>query len=325
MQRSFKDYLVLTLKGMGMGAADVVPGVSGGTIAFISGIYEELINSIKNLEPKLIKVLFKEGIKPFWSAINGDFLVALFAGIGISIVSLAKIIKYLLAEYPVHLWAFFFGLIIASTWMVGKKIGSWNFKTIATMLIGVAIAFYVTVATPADASGNLLYIFICGCIAISAMILPGISGSFILILLGAYSTVLGSVSDMIDGLKSMDVSIITQNGITIGVFAMGCLIGIIAFSHVLSYMFKKHHDQTIAVLTGFMIGSLNKVWPWKITESFRLNSHGETVPLIQRSVLPNEFDGDPYLLIAIVLAVIGFFLIVLLDRLSPDESQIGSK
>ena len=325
MQRSFKDYLVLTLKGMGMGAADVVPGVSGGTIAFISGIYEELINSIKNLEPKLIKVLFKEGIKPFWSAINGDFLVALFAGIGISIVSLAKIIKYLLAEYPVHLWAFFFGLIIASTWMVGKKIGSWNFKTIATMLIGVAIAFYVTIATPADASGNLLYIFICGCIAISAMILPGISGSFILILLGAYSTVLVSVSDMIDGLKSMDVSIITQNGITIGVFAMGCLIGIIAFSHVLSYMFKKHHDQTIAVLTGFMIGSLNKVWPWKITESFRVNSHGETVPLIQRSVLPNEFDGEPYLLIAIVLAVIGFFLIVLLDRLSPDESQIGSK
>ncbi|MGB0389962.1 MAG: DUF368 domain-containing protein [Salibacteraceae bacterium] len=321
MQRSIKDYLVLTLKGMGMGAADVVPGVSGGTIAFISGIYEELINSIKNLEPKLIKVLFKDGLKPFWSAVNGDFLVALFAGIGISIVSLAKLIKFLLADYPVHLWSFFFGLIIASTWMVGKKIGSWNFKTIITMLLGVAVAYYVTIATPADASGNLIYIFICGCIAISAMILPGISGSFILILLGAYSTVLGSVSDLIDGVKSMEMTVISQNAITIGVFAMGCLIGLIAFSHVLSYMFKKHHDQTIAVLTGFMIGSLNKVWPWKITLSTRVNSHGDVVPLLQESVLPGNFDNEPYLMIAIGLAVVGFVLIVLLDRFSPDENQ----
>jgi putative membrane protein len=320
MKRNLKDYLMLSMKGLGMGAADVVPGVSGGTIAFISGIYEELINSIKSLEPKLIQVLFKEGIKPFWRAINGDFLAALFLGIGISIVSLAKAIKFLLAEYPIHLWSFFFGLIIASTWMVGKKVGKWNVQNGIALMLGAALAYYITIATPAVANGNLFYIFICGSIAISAMILPGISGSFILILLGAYSTVLGSISGLIDGLKATDVAIITDNGLIIGVFAIGCLIGLVSFSHVLSFMFKRYHDVTIAVLTGFMIGSLNKVWPWKLTLSTRINSHGEEVPLLQQSILPSNFEGDAFLWQSIVLAVLGFVLIVLLDRFSPEET-----
>ncbi|MBD77680.1 MAG: DUF368 domain-containing protein [Crocinitomicaceae bacterium] len=321
MKRNLKDYIVLSLKGIGMGAADVVPGVSGGTIAFISGIYEELIGSIKALEPRLIKVLFKEGLPAFWKAVNGNFLASIFIGIGISIVSLAKLIKFLLTDYPIQLWSFFFGLIIASTWMVGKKVTKWDIKSIVGLLGGLVIAYYITVATPAEAGGSLLYIFICGCIAISAMILPGISGSFILILLGAYATVLGAVSSIIDALKASDMPAVIDNGTIIAVFAVGCVVGLIAFSHVLTFMFKKFHNQTIAVLTGFMIGSLNKVWPWKLTLSTRVNSHGEEVPLLQKSVLPQNFDGESFLMVSIGLALVGFVLIILLDRFSPDEQN----
>ena len=192
-KRNLKDYGFLVLKGMGMGAADVVPGVSGGTIAFIVGIYEELIDSIKSINGTTLKQLFTGKIAAFWKGINANFLLSIVAGIGISIFSLAKIITYLLVYHPILVWSFFFGLVLASTWFVSKDIKQWNWKTILSFVVGAMIAFYITVATPAETPSNLLFIFLCGAIAICAMILPGISGSFILVLLGKYFYIMEAV------------------------------------------------------------------------------------------------------------------------------------
>lgn len=307
MKRSLKDYAIISLKGMGMGAADVVPGVSGGTIAFISGIYEELINSLKSVEIETVKLLFNSGIPAVWKKVNGWFLTALFIGIGISIVSLSKVIKFLLAEYPVMVWSFFFGLIVSSALMVGKKIEKWDLKSALGMLFGIAIAYYITVATPAETPTALWFVFLCGTLAICAMILPGISGAFILLLLGKYEFIVNALSDL--------------NIKVIATFAIGCGIGLVTFSHVLSWLFRKFHNMTIAILTGFMIGSLNKVWPWKLTLTTRINSHGDVVPVTQQSVLPGAYEGDSFVLWAIVLGVLGFGLIYILDKYSPEEGQ----
>ena len=308
MKRTMKDYVMITLKGMGMGAADVVPGVSGGTIAFISGIYEELINSLKSIELDTIKILFKEGIPAVWQRVNGNFLAALFVGIGISIVSLSKVITYLLATYPVLVWSFFFGLIVASALMVSKKITSWDITSIGGLIFGTALAYYITVASPAETPTELWFILLSGMLAICAMILPGISGAFILLLLGKYEYILTS-------LKELDIKVILT-------FMVGCVLGLVSFSHVLSWLFKKFHNLTIAVLTGFMIGSLNKVWPWKLTLTTRINSHGLEVPVTQQSVLPTNFDGEPLILGAIGLAIAGFLLIYILDKFSPEEERV---
>ena len=250
-KRNLKDYGFLVLKGMGMGAADVVPGVSGGTIAFIVGIYEELIDSIKSINGTTLKQLFTGKIAAFWKGINANFLLSIVGGIGISIFSLAKIITYLLVYHPILVWSFFFGLVLASTWFVSKDIKQWNWKTILSFVVGGVIAFYITVATPAETPSNLLFIFLCGAIAICAMILPGISGSFILVLLGKYFYIMEAV-------KTFNVPVML-------VFIAGAAIGITTFSRVLSFALRKFHDITIAVLAGFMLGSLNKVWPWKET------------------------------------------------------------
>ncbi|UTW62083.1 DUF368 domain-containing protein [bacterium SCSIO 12741] len=324
--RSIKDYMVLTLKGMAMGAADVVPGVSGGTIAFISGIYEELLSTISGVRPRLITVLRKEGLKSFWKELNGNFIVALFLGILISIASLATVIKYLLREQPVLLWSFFFGLIIASVFLVGKQVR--NFKApinIIGLIAGTVIAYFITLATPTGESQNLIYIFFCGSIAITAMILPGISGSFILLLLGAYTTVLGTVSDLIQFLKNGQFGEMVSGVTLIAVFAAGCLTGLLGFSGALSWLFKKAHDFTVAVLTGFLIGSLNKVWPWKHTLESIVLHPGEpnerVVPMVEENVLPQAFNGDPQLLFAILLALAGFGLIMILDRFAPENQE----
>ncbi|MCB0481839.1 MAG: DUF368 domain-containing protein [Flavobacteriales bacterium] len=306
MKRSLKDYVLISLKGMGMGAADVVPGVSGGTIAFISGIYEELINSLKSIEIETLKVLFKEGIPAVWKRVNGNFLAALFVGIGISIVTLSKVITHLLATYPVLVWSFFFGLIVASALMVSKKITSWDIKSVGGLLFGTALAYYITVASPAETPTELWFILLSGMLAICAMILPGISGAFILLLLGKYEYILTA-------LKEIDIKVILT-------FMLGCVVGLVSFSHVLSWLFKKFHNLTIAVLTGFMLGSLNKVWPWKLTLTTRINSHGLEVPVTQESVLPSGFEGEAFVIGAIVLAIVGFMVIYLLEKFSPEET-----
>jgi len=298
MKRSFKDYALLALKGMGMGAADVVPGVSGGTIAFIAGIYDELINSIKSINMHSLKLLFTGKIAAFWKAVNGNFLFALLLGIAISVFSLAKLITYLLLNEPVLVWSFFFGLVLASTWFVTKDIKGWNWKTVAGFVGGAVIAYYITVATPAETSTNLMFIFLCGAIAICAMILPGISGSFILVLLGKYFYVMEAV-------KTLDL-------VVLGVFAFGAALGITSFSRVLSYALKNFRNITLSVLSGFMLGSLNKVWPWKEVE--KLVSDGHEV-MIEHNIAPNTEVAE-----AVVLMLIGFILVYVLEKISAKKA-----
>ena len=298
MERRIKDYAVLTLKGMAMGAADVVPGVSGGTIAFIAGIYDELINSIKSINMHSLKLLFTGKIAAFWKAVNGNFLFALLLGIAISVFSLAKLITYLLLNEPVLVWSFFFGLVLASTWFVTKDIKGWNWKTVAGFVGGAVIAYYITVATPAETSTNLMFIFLCGAIAICAMILPGISGSFILVLLGKYFYVMEAV-------KTLDL-------VVLGVFAFGAALGITSFSRVLSYALKNFRNITLSVLSGFMLGSLNKVWPWKEVE--KLVSDGHEV-MIEHNIAPNTEVAE-----AVVLMLIGFILLYVLEKISAKKA-----
>ena len=298
MERRIKDYAVLTLKGMAMGAADVVPGVSGGTIAFIAGIYDELINSIKSINMHSLKLLFTGKIAAFWKAVNGNFLFALLLGIAISVFSLAKLITYLLLNEPVLVWSFFFGLVLASTWFVTKDIKGWNWKTVAGFVGGAVIAYYITVATPAETSTNLMFIFLCGAIAICAMILPGISGSFILVLLGKYFYVM-------EALKTLDL-------VVLGVFAFGAALGITSFSRVLSYALKNFRNITLSVLSGFMLGSLNKVWPWKEVE--KLVSDGHEV-MIEHNIAPNTEVAE-----AVVLMLIGFILVYVLEKISAKKA-----
>ncbi|WP_341220812.1 DUF368 domain-containing protein [Polaribacter atrinae] len=306
MSRSIKDYIIIGLKGMGMGAADVVPGVSGGTIAFISGIYEELLGSISNVNLGLFKTLKKDGLKAAWTQLNGNFLASLFIGIFISIISLAKVIKYLLENEPVLLWSFFFGLVLASIIYIAKQITKWNILSFVVLILGAFLAYYITTLNPlVSENSSSLFIFIAGAIAICAMILPGISGSFILVLLGAYKPVL-------DALNNKDFK-------TIFVFMAGAVIGLLSFSHVLKWLFKHYKNLTLAALTGFIIGSLNKIWPWKETLTWRTNSKGIEVPFKEQSVSPFSFEGDTQLTMAIVLAVVGFVIILGMERLAVDK------
>lgn len=306
-----KQKIQLFLKGMAMGAADVVPGVSGGTIAFITGIYEELLSSIKSISPKVLLILQKQGIKAAWQHINGTFLLILFLGIGTSIFSLAKMISHLLETYPILLWSFFFGLIIASVLFIGRQIKQWNPPAMISLLFGTAIAYYITIAAPATAPDSLWFVFLSGCIAICAMILPGISGSFILLLLGSYAMVLNGVKDL--------------NLPLIAVFLSGCVMGLLSFSHLLSWTFKHYRNVTLALLTGFMIGSLNKVWPWKEVLTYRTNSHGEQEAFLEKSILPTQYaeiaQQDPYILAAIVAMIGGFLLVFLLERNSTKSES----
>ncbi len=300
MERRLKDYASLVLKGMGMGAADVVPGVSGGTIAFIVGIYDELINSIKSINLETIKLLFSGKLSAFWKGINGNFLLSILLGIGISVFSLAKIITWLLTDHPILVWSFFFGLVLASTWFVSKDIKEWNVKTIISFVAGAGIAYYITVATPTETPSSYWFIFLCGAIAICAMILPGISGSFILVLLGKYFFIMEAV-------KTFDLVII-------GIFGAGAVIGITTFSRVLSFALMHFRNVTLAVLSGFMLGSLNKVWPWKETLETYVDSHGVVKPLIESNIMPNVHVVE-----AVALMLVGFFVVYFLEKISSKK------
>lgn len=306
MQRTFKQSVVLFFKGMAMGAADVVPGVSGGTIAFISGIYEELLASISSINFGILKLLKEEGIASVWKAVNGNFLALLVGGIAVSVVSLAKGISYLLTNEPILLWSFFFGLVLASVFFVGKQIAKWNVKTVIALLIGIVVAYYITIVEPMVSSEiSIGYLFLSGALAICAMILPGISGSFILVLLGSYQLIL-------EAIHTRDIQAIAAVGV-------GAIVGLLSFSKVLKWLFAKYKAITLAGLTGFIIGSLNKIWPWKETLSWRENSHGEQVPVLQKSISPMQFEGDADLIFAIVFAIIGYVLIVLLEKMQTNK------
>lgn len=319
MKKRFPDYFKITLKGMVMGAADVVPGVSGGTIAFISGIYEELIESINAINLNVLKVWKKEGFIKTWQSINGNFLLALLTGIAISIISLAKLITHLLQSQPIAVWAFFFGLVTASIWIIGKQISSKSLATILFFILGAAVSYYITIATPSAMPDHWGYLFISGFVAIIAMILPGVSGAFILLLMGTYEVVLGTINQAREGLLTGDFGLLSQAIQKIIIFGIGAILGLKLFSKILHWMFAHHKNKTLALLCGFMLGSLNKVWPWKNTISTRLNSHQEEVPFLQKSVWPTQFEDAPMIFTALALMIIGFLTIVIIEFLATKK------
>lgn len=302
--RKTKDYILLYFKGVSMGGADVIPGVSGGTIAFISGIYDELIHSLKSIDIQAFKLLFTFQIADFWKKVNANFLITVLAGIATSLISLAKLMTYLLEHHPIPVWSFFFGLILVSSPLILRDIKKWNVMTVVFGIIGIIIAYLITVITPTETPTNLPFIFFCGALAICAMILPGISGAFILLLIGKYEY-------MITALITFDLPVII-------VFVLGCFIGLISFSHFLSWLLDNYRFPALALLAGFMIGSLNKVWPWKEVVAYRLNHDGVQVPAFDRSVLPADYQSltgqDPQLFQAILFAALGIFLIVAIEK-----------
>ncbi|MEX0359896.1 MAG: DUF368 domain-containing protein [Allomuricauda sp.] len=302
--RKLIDYVLITLKGMAMGAADAVPGVSGGTIALVSGIYEELVQTIGNINLGLIKLLFQGKFKEFWSKANGNFALALGAGVLISYVSFMKLAKYLLEYHPILIWSFFLGLIIASIWYLGKQIPKWDLAMIVFLILGIGLGYYLTTLPSAEVNDNQAYFFVCAAIAICAMILPGISGTFILILLGAYSTLSTAIAD-VDVKKLL-------------VFVSGAVIGLLSFSKVLKWLLRKYKFQTFAVLTGLIVGSINQVWPWK--KVLETKTFGDkTVVVDDVNVWPSAFEGDSQLLPAIILAIVGFSLIFILERTASKK------
>ena len=321
MQRSFFSYLTIIFKGIAMGAADVVPGVSGGTIAFISGIYEELIESIDKINLGVFKIWKTDGFKTAWNSINGTFLVALFSGIAISILSLAKLIKWLLHHEPVLLWSFFFGLVLASILYISKQIKNCSPSVFVAVVLTSVLSYYITLAEPFASPDSPYYLLFCGFIAIIAMILPGVSGAFILLILGAYQTAIDTINNLRDGLFTGNMELFKEAFINFLLLALGAIVGIKVFSKLLNWMFKHKKNLTLAILTGFMIGSLNKIWPWKEVLSTRVNSEGIKVPLLEKSILPTNFEGDNQLLMASVFIIIGFFTILLLERLGKDKNK----
>ncbi|OXX54377.1 DUF368 domain-containing protein [Vibrio sp. V12_P9A6T4] len=298
------NYFSTFLKGMAMGAADVVPGVSGGTIAFITGIYDTLLESIRRINPSLLRIVKRDGLAAAFQHINGFFLLALFGGIFTSILSLAKLISWLLATHPIPIWSFFFGLILVSVFHIVKQIEQFKLSRLLFALLGIAFAYSITVLNPMQMEPTALNTVLAGAIAICAMILPGISGSFILLLIGMYAPVLGAVKEI-----QADI---------LALFLLGCVGGLLSFSHVLSWLLKQFRDLTLIFLTGLMIGTLPKIWPWKETLTWRTNSHGELVPLLQRNLSPLEFESitsqPSQLLVAILLMLCAVALVLGLEQ-----------
>lgn len=289
-----------------MGAADVIPGVSGGTIAFITGIYEELIQSIKSIDVGALVLLKKFELAAFWKKINGSFLLTVISGAVTSLVSLAKLMNYLLTTYPIPVWSFFFGLILISAPLILKDIKGWSIGVALAGIAGVAFAFWITIISPVETPSHLLFIFFCGALAICAMILPGISGAFILLLLGKYEFIINS-------LVQLEIWVLIT-------FISGCIVGILSFSRFLSWILTHYRSPTLALLSGFMLGSLNKVWPWKEVTVFRINSEGQQIPAFDRSIWPGEYlsktGHDPQIFQAILFVALGILIVVFVEKLA---------
>ena len=289
-----------------MGAADIVPGVSGGSIALITGIYEELLSSINSFNGENLRLLLKFEFKAFFQAVNGAFLLSLLLGIMTSIFSLSKLITYLMAEHPIPLWSFFCGLILVSAFLILKDIKKWSLGVVIALILGIIIAYWITDLPPTSSPDALWFTFVAGAIAICAMILPGISGSFILLILGKYEPVLNAVSE--------------RDFITLGIFALGCIVGILSFSRVIIWLLKRYYSLTIGILSGFMLGSINKLWPWKIVTAYRTSSSGEVKPFLTENILPSAYleqtGFEPKLMLALLAFAFGIILVVGIDRLA---------
>lgn len=289
-----KEYIILVLKGLGMGAANVIPGVSGGTIALITGIFERLINAIKSFNFNALKLLISFKFNEFSNYTDLKFLIAVFSGIVIAIISLAKLFDYLFENYPVYIWAYFFGLVLSSVYFVGKRITQWNFSVITSFIIGTAIAIIISALNPATQNQGFIYLIICGVAAICSMILPGLSGSFILFIMGNYKLV------AIDAINDMDFNILFP-------VIIGAVFGLIVFSHILSWVFKKFRNQTISLLTGFILGSVSILWPWQ-NKIYLLNEmgskvikNGEAVIIKYERFIPEFFDLSFWIAVGFII------------------------
>ncbi|SNS41635.1 putative membrane protein [Belliella buryatensis] len=301
-----KDYLLTYLKGMAMGAADIVPGVSGGSIALITGIYEKLLDSIKSFDQTAIKHLFKFEIQALWVHVNGKFLATLLFGILSSIFALSKIITYLIDEHPIPVWSFFCGLIIISAIIILRDIKRWSIAVVVAILLGIVGTYLFTSIPPVNSPDGQWFTFVAGAIAICAMILPGVSGSFLLLMLGQYERILAAVSE--------------RDLVIIAIFGAGCITGLLAFSRLISWLLKKYHAITIGLLSGFMLGSINKLWPWKVVLSYRVSSSGVQKPFVTENILPQHYleqtGQDSLFLQAILAFAFGVLIVLGIERLA---------
>jgi putative membrane protein len=307
-----REYVGYVLKGLGVGIANIIPGVSGGTIALITGIFVRLINAIKSFGIGALKLLLQGKWKAFVEKTDLYFLVAVFAGVFLAIILLAKIFGFLFENYPVYIWAYFFGLVFASIYFVGKRVDRWTVSVVISLIIGTGIAVVISLFNPATENDGFIYLMLCGVVAVCSMILPGLSGSFVLILMGNYQLV------AIDAINNRDFEILFP-------VAIGAVVGLVAFSHLLSWVFKHYKDQTIALLTGFILGSLNVLWPWK-KEEFLTDESGEFIvkggePVVAKyvSVLPEVFDKEVW--IALLLMFLGIVSIVALELTALKEEE----
>ena len=312
--RAKKDYFLIALKGFTMGAANVIPGVSGGTIALVTGIYQELLNSLKSFDKKALKLLLNNDYSSLLKHLNFQFLLALGSGIALSIFTLAKVFAYLLEVHPTQIWAFFFGLILASVYYVGKTVEKWNLSTSLFFVLGALIAFIIALINPSPSpNGNYLFVFFCGIIGISGMLLPGLSGSYILMLLGNYKLLMvDSINALSSALKmsiSGDFSYLNNTSqieglIHFGLFLLGSIFGMVSFSQVIAWIFKKYKNSTISILTGFVFGSLVIIWPWKntLTDPNNLNRHGEEIIIGYQRYIPTTLDTATLIAFACIIA-----------------------
>lgn len=300
-KRTIKDYALITFKGMAMGAADVVPGVSGGTIAFITGIYDEFLGALKNCTPGALLLWKQKGFSAFWQHINGGFLIALFAGILFSIKTFAAVIEYALNKHPIWVWSFFFGLIVASVILLaGHMERRWRISDVMAMLAGAALVAGASLVAPAQLPGHWWIMFLGGFVAICAMILPGISGSFLLLLAGLYPVFL-------DAINNLEWDLLVS-------FGVGAICGLMVFSRALFWLLNHYHQITVATLIGFLLGSLNVTWPWKASLMTMIDRHGEEVVVQSANVLPHQFlsvtGSSPETMLAIIFLIAGFGLVL---------------
>lgn len=317
--KGFWKNIMLAVKGACMGAADVIPGVSGGTIAFIMGIYDEFVGSLASINGEALKLLLKGRFSAFWKHINGSFLLSLVAGIGISVIALAGLMQMLLSDFPIQTWAFFFGLIVASSLFIIRGISGWKLRDGLLLVFGILLGAVICTLSPTQTPDGLWFIFLSGALAICAMILPGISGSFILLILGKYEYVLGAISGLVAGVDP------GRNLLILGVFGLGAIIGILAFSRFLHWLLARWQKETMIVLAGFIIGSLVKIWPWSNAEAIVLSQFPELASF--GDALPTEIiseymaSADLHIGGAVLFAVIGFSLVTGIEMASKVASR----